>query len=350
MALLAIAKIHLKRKTVHKKTIYVINQLKRPEEIKTLRKVYGKNFIAISLYESHEKRKHFLMKNNPGLENKIDKLIKTDANEESGKYGQKMQDTFSDADYFIEMDMLEKNLRRFIDILFGYLYHTPTKAELNMAYAWNASLRSADLSRQVGAVLTNDNGDIIASGCNEAPKVGGGIYWEGDHPDHRDFRLEQEPNDYWKEDLIKEFIKDACNLKNEQAISEKYDKLNKKPRPRIFDITEFQRAVHAETAAICDAARRGIPIKGSTLYCTTFPCHLCTKHIIAVGIKRVIYIHPYPKSKTGELFEHLVSIRLHKHTIPDKVSFEPFMGVAPRRMTKVYGFPPDTRKEEKRET
>ncbi len=155
---------------------------------------------------------------------------------------------------------LEKNIRRFIDILFGYPYHTPTKSELNMAYAWNTSLRSSDLSRQVGAVITNAKGNIIASGCNDVPKFKGGTYWEGDQPDHRDFQLEQEPNDYWKEDLIKELIKKTCDLTKAKEVSEKYNTLlnDDKNKPKIFDITEFQRAVHAETAAICDAAYRGI--------------------------------------------------------------------------------------------
>lgn len=347
MALLAIAKIYHKRKTAAKKMIYIINQLKRPEEIKTLRKVYGKNFIVISVYESNEKRKSLLKKYNKNSDDKIDLLMKTDTNQEEGTIGQKTEDTFSDADYFIEMEMLEKSIRRFTDILFGFVYHTPTKVELNMCYAWSAALRSADLSRQVGAVLTNEEGDIIATGCNDIPKAMGGMFWEGDHPDLRDFQLQQEPNDYWKEDLIKELIKKACNLTDEKEILAKYEKLNKKPRPRIFDITEFQRAVHGEIAAICDAARRGIAVKDAILYCTTFPCHLCTKHIIAAGIKKVIYIHPYPKSKAGELFENIVSIRPHRTTAHGKVIFEPFMGVAPRRMTKVYSFPPDTRKEEK---
>ncbi|MDN3612645.1 hypothetical protein QWZ16_23945 [Vibrio ostreicida] len=26
-----------------------------------------------------------------------------------------------------------------------------------------------------------------------------------------------------------------------------------------------------------------------------FPCHNCAKHIVASGIKRVVYVEPYPK-------------------------------------------------------
>jgi deoxycytidylate deaminase len=68
-----------------------------------------------------------------------------------------------------------------------------------------------------------------------------------------------------------------------------------------LDITEFGRPVHAEMEAILSCARIGISPKMGTLYCTTFPCHNCAKHIVAAGIKRVVYVEPYPKSKAEKL-------------------------------------------------
>ncbi len=69
----------------------------------------------------------------------------------------------------------------------------------------------------------------------------------------------------------------------------------------VQDITEFGRMTHAEMNAITDAARLGRRTAGGTLYCTTFPCHNCAKHIVAAGISRVVFIEPYPKSKALEL-------------------------------------------------
>ena len=40
---------------------------------------------------------------------------------------------------------------------------------------------------------------------------------------------------------------------------------------RAASVLEFGRVVHAEMAAICDAARRGISVQDAVLYCTTFP-------------------------------------------------------------------------------
>ena len=72
---------------------------------------------------------------------------------------------------------------------------------------------------------------------------------------------------------------------------------------RVTSIIEFGRIVHAEMSAITDAARRGLSVRGATLYCTTFPCHMCARHIISSGIKRVVYIEPYPKSMAKELYK-----------------------------------------------
>jgi deoxycytidylate deaminase len=55
--------------------------------------------------------------------------------------------------------------------------------------------------------------------------------------------------------------------------------------------------------ALVNAAKSGVAAKGSTMYVTTFPCHLCIKHIIASGISRVVYLEPYEKSQTEEYYK-----------------------------------------------
>ena len=65
---------------------------------------------------------------------------------------------------------------------------------------------------------------------------------------------------------------------------------------RVRNLIEFTRAVHAETDAIITVARTATPgIVGSTLYCTTYPCYSCAKHIVDAGIVEVIYLEPYEK-------------------------------------------------------
>jgi hypothetical protein len=102
-----------------------------------------------------------------------------------------------------------------------------------------------------------------------------------------------------------------------------------------MNVIEFGRAVHAEMAALMDSARRGVPVKNATLYCTTFPCHLCARHIVAAGIRRVVYIEPYPKSLAAQLYPD--SIAVESAVKSDRlVSFEPFVGVAPRQYMNLF--------------
>jgi cytidine deaminase len=97
-----------------------------------------------------------------------------------------------------------------------------------------------------------------------------------------------------------------------------------------MSIIEFGRAVHAEMAAIVDAARRGVSLKASNLYTTTFPCHVCARHIVGAGISRVVYIEPYVKSLVPQLYPDSISIdRVTERQ--GEVRFEPFVGLAPRR-------------------
>ena len=53
------------------------------------------------------------------------------------------------------------------------------------------------------------------------------------------------------------------------------------------------RTTHAEQNAICQAARKGVSLEGSTLYCFMTPCYTCAKLIITSGIKKVIAFKDY---------------------------------------------------------
>lgn len=122
--------------------------------------------------------------------------------------------------------------------------------------------------------------------------------------------------------------------KNKMTIVCKEDVIRKiKSDTYLTNLTEFGRTVHAEMDAITQATRLGISLAGGTLYTTVFPCQNCTKHIVAVGIKKVIYIEPYPKSLAKVLHDDSIVIDEQN---PDKVSFLPFEGVGPRRFQDLF--------------
>lgn len=66
---------------------------------------------------------------------------------------------------------------------------------------------------------------------------------------------------------------------------------------------ELCRALHAEQNAIIQAAKLGVNIDGSTLYCTHQPCILCAKMIVNAGIVRVVYHSGYPDDFALDIFE-----------------------------------------------
>jgi hypothetical protein len=89
--------------------------------------------------------------------------------------------------------------------------------------------------------------------------------------------------------------------------------------------------------SLLSCARAGIGTIGATLFSTTFPCHNCAKHIVAAGIRRVVYIEPYEKSQAIQLHGDAITSDDHgdRGTAgegdPKKVVFEPFVGIGPRR-------------------
>lgn len=352
-----------------KRQAYVIKSLKTVEEVKFFRKLYGDAFILISVYSPPEERVDYLAQriadskandNSDSFKSVAAELIEKDQKNTGVKFGQNVQDTFPLGDFFIRYEEKEKmrpNLARFLDLWFGHPFHTPFKDEHAMFLANAASMRSADLSRQVGSVIVNDDGDLLSMGCNEVPKATGGCPWpEEEEIDFRDFQNGFDPSVKMKERIIAETIE---KLKAAKWLNETYEMQDVKKmiheaiyakdaplkKARISSILEFGRIVHAEMNAITDSAKRGVPLKGMILYCTTFPCHMCARHIISAGIKEVVFIEPYPKSMAKKLYGKMMEIdsREQRNSI---VNFKPFEGVAPIRYISFFSMGSKKRKED----
>lgn len=344
-------------------TAYIIRQFKLPQEIELLRRTYGRKFIQISIFADQEERKKSLIKSiqkfnskhwsKSKAEKQAIELIEidskeTDANEVDVKYGQRVSDVFHIGDVFIRghtKKEIDNTTGRFFEALFGKNSISPSKMEYGMYAAAGASLRSIDLSRQVGAAVFTDDGEIKVLGCNEVPKAFGGTYWE-DHSGgaHRDFEEGLDANHNRKIEILHDFLVRLKKVKivtedalPENSIDDLVQELLLKKEikdSQLMDIIEFGRMVHAEMNAITDAARLGLSIKGTTLFCTTFPCHMCAKHIVSSGIRRVVFLEPYPKSYAEEL--HSDSITFNPAEKDKKVYFEPFIGISPKRYRDIF--------------
>ena len=66
---------------------------------------------------------------------------------------------------------------------------------------------------------------------------------------------------------------------------------------------ELCRGLHAEQNAIIQAARHGVNISGSTLYCTNSPCIICSKMLINAGIRKVVYLEGYSDNLSVEMLD-----------------------------------------------
>jgi cytidine deaminase len=331
---------------------YILRSLKHQEEVALLREVYRERFVCISAHAPRDERIKRLagdIADSHGSTDRHDwdaeatRLAQRDEVEEGDDFGQDVRGTFPKADFFIDAshrtiakDQLERCLRAW----FGDPFASPTPEEFGMFHAHAAGVRSADLSRQVGAAIAM-GGDVIAVGSNEVPAFGGGAYWPGEPGDARDFMLGVDANERIRSAAIEE-IRNALTAaswlragKRKKAAQEFATALD---NTRVDQLTEFGRAVHAEMSAILDAARRGQPVKGATLYSTTFPCHNCAKHIVGAGLREVIYIAPYPKSLAEDL--HPDSIAIDPIDAPsDRVIFRPFVGVAPLSYLPIFEQP-----------
>ncbi len=345
---------------------FILNSLKHKAEVDFLRKLYNRSFFVISIYSPLSERIDLLKKKiGRGQGRSLTKddhkyrameLIRRDQNEPENKFGQNLRDAYCQADFFAKADKDQaKQLQRFLSLLFGDPTITPSIDEHAMFQARAASLRSADLSRQVGATIVTKRGQLISVGCNEVPRAGGGHFWAGTDPDDeddRDFRLGVDPNVTLIREMLDEIIKvqiDAGWIKKgiqDQKTSEELAKELLSPssaknlkEKRAGSIIEFGRIVHAEMSALTDVARRGVPIQDCTLVCTTFPCHMCARHIIAAGVDDVVYIEPYPKSLTPNLYEKSAEIEESEASSGGKkVVFRSFIGVSPNRYLELFSY------------
>jgi deoxycytidylate deaminase len=318
---------------------HIIISLKRPEEVETLRKIYGPGFFLIGVFASEQERRDYLEGEKGVAGAELSDVIARDQKEEDEFFGQRTRDTFEHADAFVAIrdEQYKRTLRRFVQLVFGYPYATPTRDEYGMFLAYCASARSGALARQVGAAILSGNGDVLAVGCNDVPAPGGGLYWDDGEEDHREFSDGEDSNDKQKRGIVDSSVEQFEKVAPEHCRTpEACEAVRSAVATAIKDITEFGRCVHAEMDAITTCARVGIHVAGATLFTTTFPCHNCTRHIVAAGIRRVVYIEPYPKSQAGALHGDAICHGPLQKLGDRRIPFEPFAGIGPRRFFDLF--------------
>jgi deoxycytidylate deaminase len=337
-------RLELNLATGPERTAYIVHQFKRREEIELMRLVYGRLFFQISVYDKRHVRVDTLARKIASSHNSSDhnlyrpeaeRLVEKDEDERLNPHGQRVGDIFHEADYIINTGInnntAANQINRLLELIFGSNIISPTKMEYGLYMAKAASLRSLDLSRQVGAAVFSKQGEILTLGSNEVPKGTGGTYWCDDPFDDRDYKRGIDSNFKRKMEILRELL--GSQSATDYEIVEKYRKT------QFMDALEYGRMIHAEMSAICDAARRGIALDGAVLYTTTFPCHMCAKHIVATGISEVVFLEPYTKSLASGLHSDSISIEgqsRDKYEDFPSVLFKHFYGVSPKRYRDLF--------------
>lgn len=328
---------------------HIIDSIKSPQELDLLRTVYRELLYVIGVHSPLSDRE--VMLKAEGLEiSDIAALMDRESGEEVA-VGQSVEQTFSRCDFFLRMDsytesQLRTRVERFLHLVLGSRVITPTRSETAMYAAASAAGNSACLSRQVGAAVTDESGEVLAIGWNDVPRPFGDLYvtdLASDPSGERDKRCwnfgEKCHNDEEKSlfaahvvDALAPLIKDGEHRRATEVVAK-----NKKLR----GLVEFSRAIHAEMHALLTALRQtGERVLGGSIFVTTYPCHACARHLVAAGIRQIHFIEPYKKS---------LAIKLHADALtesdqPGRVKLIPYDGVAPARYLSLFKMAPDSRK------
>ncbi len=363
------------------KRVYLIDSIRHPAEVNLLRRTYGNSFALVAVVcEEKERTKRILdkyfttpEKKKPEVVAHVEKFVKRDADDITKRHGQHVTEAFYEADFFVDntendvddiSKLLDEKCGRLVDIISHAQVVRPTIEETAMHHAHSARVRSACMSRQVGAALLDSDGTVVATGANEVPAAGGGVYGENTgsnghvHDDRCVFRQDRFCSSNREQnriiDELIEQIEALRKVEDKQALAAQLRNTS------LGGLLEFSRAVHAEMDALLSAGREGVSTVGTRLFVTTFPCHYCARHIVSAGVYEVQYIEPYPKSLALSLHKDAIEVdetkwippRRHslqeirakaKSTIdfvdatnPGKVLFRPFVGVAPRLYLRAF--------------
>lgn len=309
---------------------FVIDSIKNQAEAKIFREVYGNSFYLIGVLSSQDRKIRNLTRGDPSLEKQALKIIEDDYNQR-GDYGQQVAKVFQKADYFFRLEgeaEADTKVQRLAKLILGAEIITPDSAETAMFTAASAARNSACLSRQVGAAIMSKEGEIISTGWNDVPMFGGGTYSFGGKDDRCFNDGKYCRNDQEKSCMIDEIVTDL--ISKGAVVTEKSGIARAViAGSRVGDLIEFSRAVHAEMLAILNAAKVGAgKLSKAVLYCTTYPCHSCARHIVAAGIKEVYFIEPYAKSKAVALHDDSIT---EDENIDGKLKILAYEGVAPSR-------------------
>lgn len=185
----------------------------------------------------------------------------------------------------------------------------PTSVENCMQIAYTVKQSSGCISRQVGAVVTDEAYSVKCVGWNSTPQgqtpcllrsaedLLGGVN-TGDYSEY-----ERNDNVFRKalSDKYFELIKAGASQKRNMSFC--FKGIQNEIEGEKNQV--HTRSLHAEENAFLQIAKHGgQKIYGGILFTTASPCELCAKKAYQLGVVKIIYIDPYP----GIATDHIISV------------------------------------------
>lgn len=303
---------------------WVVDSIRNPAEVHYLRE-HLPNFFLFGICASREARWARVQSMYDGNQRAFDEDDERDTGRQSPEHGQRVEDCFAEADVVISneedfaivgnapFEDFSRKIEGYVDLVAKPLTRRqPTPMETLMAAAYTVSQRSSCLKRKVGAVIVDDEGNIISSGFNEVPKhyrpcveefgkCGRAVIWEK-----------------FSQLLGEEFPQQDENCKS---------LLERLRQDHEFRMLDACRSLHAEENAIVNLARNGcsVPLDRCTVYTTTYPCRHCANKIVNLRLGRVVYLEPYPDREA--------KIILNRGSVTEEF----FQGITFKAYSRVYG-------------
>jgi len=312
LAKLAIEKGDKETLSIKEEISLVFDSVRNTAEIKTLREKFP-NFYLIAVDSPKEerwRRVRDIYESHGQTETDFEKDDERDRGEDE-PYGQQVEHCVDEADIMLKNDenyperrfrmmKIEEKVRNHIDLLSGKKLRTPDHDEFFMSLAYTASLNSKCFKRQVGAVVVDEEKNVLAMGYNENLQP------------HKP--CIEDPGDCLRDIYKREYfqkLKDdktavcpKCKETLNYSLEFRCEKCNHKLDEYFIPDKALSRctALHAEARAL-RALRGGELHRGSVIYTTASPCLTCAVEIINAGIEEVVYSEAYTDTKAIEFLK-----------------------------------------------
>ena len=336
--------------TIHKHALVVVDSIKNPFESMYLKQRYS-NYYLMGIYTDEAQRQKRLINSNKFSMDDINTIDRVEQLRIFKKYyrdwcdkklsekeqdpvleiflnrikEQRLEDVLpfilqnvssclESADIFINNPIdnssyvtIKRTMVRYISLMMCPGIVLPTNLERCMQIAYASKANSGCISRQVGAVVTDCDYQLLSVGWNQQPREQLPCLYR----DLCELYAHHDPDGYSDYENSSEGGETSFQKNIQTLVTEEYNKqdcpLKTHGRNVCFCFKDVYngitgeknqmhtRALHAEETAFLnltgDSKQRA---KGGFLFTTSSPCVLCAKKSRYLGISKIYYVDPYP--------------------------------------------------------